>query len=142
MSNQVTVSNIFARALEIRSSNPNGDLKELRAQLVSEFSSGVFPSTAQLAIPEFDNVAPEEDWSAGLPVILRGIQTEDWNELAHGIVICLEQVENYPKESGREDDPRKEWRNRSKGIEEATDKTMTKWMPSDLMDLAKRSAKQ
>lgn len=142
MSNQVTVSDIFRRALEIRQSNPNANLKSLRSQIVSEFSGKPFPSTAQLTIPEYDNVAPEEDWTAGLPVVLRGIQTEDWTEIAHGIVISLEQVENYPKQSGREDDPAKEWRNRDKGIEEAEKKNMDKWMPEELMNLAKRSAKQ
>lgn len=142
MSNQTTVSDIFRRALEIRQANPNADIKNVKSQLVSEFSGKPFPSTAQLTIPEYDNIAPEEDWTAGLPVVLRGIQTEDWNEIAHGILISLEQVENYPKESGREDDPAKEWRNRDKGIAEAEKKNMDKWMPEELMNIAKRSAKQ
>lgn len=117
-------------------------MKDLKAQIVSEFTGTPFPSTDQLTIPEYDNIAPEEDWTAGLPVVLRGIQIEDWNEVAHGIVISLEQVENFPKESGREDDPRKEWRNRSNGIEEADARNLSKWMPEDLMNIAKRSAKQ
>ena len=142
MSNQSSVSDIFRRALEIRKSNPSGSIKDLKALIVSEFSGQPFPSPAFLTIPELDNIAPEEDWTAGLPVVLRGIQTEDWNEVAHGIIISLEQVENYPKQSGREDDPSKDWRNRQKGIEEANAKNMSKWMPEDLMNLAKRSAKQ
>ncbi|MBK8147484.1 MAG: hypothetical protein IPN69_25050 [Acidobacteria bacterium] len=142
MSNQSSVSDIFRRALEIRKSNPDGSIKDLKARIVSEFSGQPFPSPAFLTIPELDNIAPEEDWTAGLPVVLRGIQTEDWNEVAHGIIISLEQVENYPKQSGREDDPSKDWRNRHKGIEEANAKNMSKWMPEDLMNLAKRSAKQ
>lgn len=142
MSNQATVSDIFRRALEIRAGNPNGDFKSLKSQIVSEFSGKPFPATAQLTIPEYDNIAPEEDWTAGLPVVLRGIQTEDWNEIAHGIIISLEQVENYPKQSGREDDPAKEWRNRHKGISEAEEKNLSKWMPEDLMNMAKRSVKQ
>jgi hypothetical protein len=142
MSNQSTVSDIFRRALEIRASNPNGSIKDLTALIVAEFSGQPFPSPAFLTIPELDNIAPEEDWTAGLPVVLRGIQTEDWNEIAHGIIISLEQVENYPKQSGREDDPSKDWRNREKGIEESNAKNMSKWMPEDLMNLAKRSAKQ
>jgi hypothetical protein len=72
--------------------------------------------------------------------VLRGIQNEDWNELAQGIVISLEQVENYPKQSAREDDPVKEWRNRTAGIADAEEKAIDKWMPTDLMDIAKRSA--
>ncbi|MBK7705666.1 MAG: hypothetical protein IPJ30_07750 [Acidobacteria bacterium] len=142
MSNQSSVSDIFRRALEIRKSNPDGSIKDLKARIVSEFSGQPFPSPAFLTIPELDNIAPEEDWTAGLPAVLRGIQTEDWNEVAHGIIISLEQVENYPKQSGREDDPSKDWRNRHKGIEEANAKNMSKWMPEDLMNLAKRSAKQ
>lgn len=139
MSNQTTVSDIFRRALEIRQANPNGSFKDVRSQLVSEFSGREFPSTAQLTIPEYDNIAPEEDWTAGLPIVLRGIQTEDWTEIAHGIIISLEQVENYPKESGREDDPEKEWRNRTRGIAEAEAKNLSKWMPEDLMNVARRN---
>lgn len=139
MSNQPTVSDIFRRALDIRKSNPNGSYADLTSQLVSEFSGGAFPATAYLTIPEYDNIAPEEDWTAGLPVVLRGIQNEDWNDIAHGIIISLEQVENYPKESGREDDPAKEWRNRGKSIAEAEDKVTEKWMPEELMAVAKRN---
>lgn len=142
MSNQATVSDIFRRALEIRQANPNADFKDVKEKIVSEFSGKPFPAPAFLTIPELDNIAPEEDWTAGLPVVLRGIQREDWSEIAHGIMISLEQVENYPKESGREDDPEKNWRNRHKGIAEAEAKNLSKWMPEDLMNLAKKSSKQ
>ncbi len=142
MSNQSTVSDIFRRALEIRTANPNGDIKDVEDKIVSEFDGKPFPSPAFLTIPEYDNIAPEEDWTAGLPVVLRGIQTESWAEIAHGIIISLEQVENYPKESGREDAPEKEWRNRHKGIAEEEAKNMSKWMPEELMNMAKRSTKQ
>jgi hypothetical protein len=128
--------------LEIRVANPDGDLKDVRRQIVSEFGGGGFPSTAFLTIPEYDNITPEEDWTAGLPVIFRGIQNEDWDEVALGIVISLEQVENYPKQSLREDDPTKEWRNRNARIADAEDKVLDKWMPKDLMDIARRSVKQ
>lgn len=142
MNNQSTVADIFRRALEIRQTNPNASLKDLKSQIVSEFNGKPFPSTARLTIPEYDNIAPEEDWTAGLPVVLRGIQTEDWAEIAHGIVISLEQVENYPKESLREDAPEKEWRNRHRGIAEAEAKNLDKWMPEDLMNLAQRATKR
>ena len=141
MADQTTVSDIFRRALEMRTANPNASYKEVKAQIVSEFGGKAFPKTAYLTIPEYDNIAPEEDWTAGLPVVLRGIQTEDWAEIAHGIIISLEQVENYPKESGREDAPEKEWRNRHKGIAEAEEKNLSKWMPADLMNIAKRNVK-
>lgn len=140
MNNQPTVSDIFRRAMEIRETNSGISYKEIKSRLVSELSGKSFPNPAQLTIPEYDNVAPEEDWTAGLPIVLRGIQTEDWNEIAHGIIICLEQVENYPKESGREDAPEKEWRDRNKGIAEAEAKNLSKWMPEELLALAQKSA--
>lgn len=141
MSDQPTVTDIFKRALEIRKANPNGSYTEVKSQLINEFSGSSFPETAFLTIPEYDNIAPEEDWTAGLPVVFRGIQNEDWNDVVHGIIISLEQVENYPKESGREDDPAKEWRNRGKSIAEAEDKVIEKWMPEELMAMAKRNVK-
>jgi hypothetical protein len=141
MSDQTTVSDIFRRALEMRTTDPNASYKDVAKQIVSEFSGKPFPETAFLTIPEYDNIAPEEDWTAGLPVVLRGIQNQDWNDLADGIVISLEQVENYPKESGREDDPAKEWRNRTKGIATEEEKVLKEWMPADLMAMAKRNVK-
>jgi hypothetical protein len=139
MSTNTTVSNIFRRALEIRAGNPTASYKDLTAQIVNEFGGQSFPDPAFLTIPEYDNIAPEEDWSAGLPIVLRGIQTEDWKEIAAGIVISLEQVENYPKQSGREDDPDKEWRNRNRRIAGAEEKNLDKWMPEELMAMAKRN---
>ena len=141
MSDQPTVSDIFRRALEMRKSNPNASYNDVKAQIVSEFGDKPLPQTAFLTIPEYDNIAPEEDWTAGLPVVMRGIQNEDWNEIAHGIIISLEQVENYPKQSGREDDPDKEWRNRTKRIAGAEEKVLEEWMPADLMAMAKRNVK-
>ena len=141
MAEQATVSDIFRRALEMRKANPNASYKDVKSQIVSEFSGSPFPATSSLTIPEYDNIAPQEDWTAGLPVVLRGIQTESWEEIAHGIIISLEQVENYPKQSGREDDPQKEWRNRHKTISDAEEKNLSKWMPDELLAMAKRNVK-
>lgn len=141
MSEGPSVSDVFRRAQEIRAESPDVTFRQIETMLVSEFSGRAFPSPAFLTIPELDDVAPEEDWTAGLPIVLRGIQTEDWNDIAHGIVLSLEQVENYPKESGREDDPEKNWRKREKRISEVTRESVGKWMPEDLMNLAKRSSK-
>lgn len=138
MSNNPTVSDIFRRALEMRTAEPNASYAAVKDRLMSEFSGKAIPETAFLTIPEYDNIAPEEDWTAGLPIVLRGIQNNDWNDVIHGIIISLEQVENYPKQSGREDDPAKEWRNRGKSIAEAEDKVIEKWMPEELMAMAKR----
>lgn len=136
-----TVTDIFKRALEIRGNNSGGSFDDVRRQLMSEFDGKPFPETAYLTIPEYDNIVPEEDWTAGLPVVLRGIQNEDWDDVMHGIIISLEQVENYPKQSAREDDPVKEWRNRHKSIAEAEAKNLEKWMPEELMALAQRNVK-
>src|SRR2546421_2043002 len=124
MADEPTISDIFRRALEMRAASPNGSYKDLQDQIIREYSGGPFPQTAYLTIPEYDNIVPQEDWTAGLPVVLRGIQNEDWRDIALGIIISLEQVENYPKESGREDDPTKNWRNRTKRIAEAEDKVL------------------
>ncbi|HYP51298.1 MAG TPA: hypothetical protein VEQ34_10180, partial [Pyrinomonadaceae bacterium] len=70
MNNQPTVADIFRRALEIRQTNPNGSFKDVKSQIVSEFSGKAFPPTDRLTIPEYDNIAPEEDWTAGLPSVL------------------------------------------------------------------------
>ena len=141
MADNTTVSDIFRRAIELREKSPQGSYKDVKSQLVSEFKGGPLPSTDLLTIPEYDNIAPEEDWTAGLPIVLRGIQNEDWEEIAHGIIISLEQVENYPKQSGREDDPDKEWRNRHRSIAEAEGKNLEKWLPEELMAVAKRNTK-
>lgn len=141
MSKQPTVSDIFRRAQAIRAAAPNGSFTEVKEQIVSEYSAQELPAAAYLTIPELDEIAPQEDWTAGLPIVLRGIQNDDWQDVALGVIICLEQVENYPKESGREDAPEKNWRNRHKGIAEEEEKNMSKWMPDDLMNLARKNVK-
>ncbi len=88
-----SVADLFRRAQAIRSENPKAAYKEVAAQLVREFSGAPFPPTYNLTIPEQDARAPEEDWSAGLPLVLRGIQQKDWNGVAQGIVLSLEQTE-------------------------------------------------
>jgi len=127
--------------MEIRQANSGLSNKDLKERIISEYSGGPFPAPAFLTIPEYDNIAPEEDWTAGLPIVLRGIQNEDWNDVAQGILISLEQVENYPIQSGREDDPEKEWRNRGKGIAGAEEKVMSKWLPEELMAVAEKNVK-
>ena len=113
--------------------------KDIAAQIVREFYGGPFPPTYNLTIPEQDNRAPEEDWSAGLPLVLRGIQQQNWNDIAQGIVLSLEQVENYERQRGPEGS-RDKWHDRTKGVAEATAKGVGKWMPEELMKLAERSS--
>ena len=136
-----TVADLFRRAQAIHSENPNISYKEIKAQLVSEFKGQPFPSLDRLAIPEQDARAPEEDWSAGLPLVRRGIQFQDWKEIANGIVLSLEQTENYERQRGPLT-TRDEWHDRTTGIEDPLKKGVGKWMPEDLMKLAERNTKR
>src|SRR5436309_13150384 len=95
-----TVANLFRRAQAIRKENAQASYRDIAKQLMREYSSAPFPPTYNLTIPEQDARAPQEDWSAGLPLVLRGIQQKDWNDITQGIVLSLEQTENY--ESQRE----------------------------------------
>lgn len=134
-----TTADLFRRAQAIRQENPQGSYKDLSAQLVREFSGGPLPPTYNLTIPEQDARAPEEDWSAGLPLVLRGIQQQDWKEIALGIVLSLEQTENYER-TREPEGTRDKWHDRTRGIKGATEKGVGKWMPEDLVKLAERSS--
>src|SRR5712691_5590878 len=138
---QLSVADIFRRAQAIRSERPQSSYKQIKDQLVSELTGKPFPSLLNLTIPEQDARAPEEDWSAGLPLVRRGIQFQDWKEIADGIVLSLEQTENYERERGPEGD-RDEWHDRTVGIEESTKKAVSKWMPKELMKLAEKNTKE
>src|SRR5258706_16181518 len=116
---QPSVADIFRRAKAIRQSQPNTSYTRIKAQLAREYSGKPFPSLHNLTIPEQDARAPEEDWTAGLPIVRRGIQFQDWNEIADGIILSLEQTENYERERGPEGD-RDDWHDRTRGIEEPT----------------------
>jgi hypothetical protein len=135
---QTTAADLFRRAQAIHQDNPQTAYKDIAQQLVKEFSGGAFPPTHNLTIPEQDARAPEEDWSAGLPLVLRGIQQQDWNDVARGIVLSLEQTENYERARGAEGN-RDDWHDRSKGIRGAADKGVGKWMPEELVKLAERN---
>lgn len=138
---QPTVADIFRRAQAIRRDSPQTSYKQLKAQLASEFAGKAFPPLYNLTIPEQDARAPEEDWSAGLPLVRRGIQFEDWNEVASGIVLSLEQTENYESQRGAEG-TRDDWHDRSVGIDDAVAKGIGKWMPEELINLAERNTKK
>ena len=135
-----TVADLFRRAQAMRKENPQTAYREIAKQIVKEFSGGEFPPTYNLTIPEQDARAPEEDWSAGLPLVLRGIQQKDWAGVAQGIVLSLEQTENYERESGPEGN-RDDWHDRSKGIRGAVEKGVGKWMPEELIKLAEKSVR-
>lgn len=134
-----TVADLFRRAQAIRQENPQATYKDIAAAVVREFSGGPFPPTYNLTIPEQDARAPEEDWSAGLPLVLRGIQQQDWKGIAQGIVLSLEQTENYERQRGPEG-TRDKWHDRTRGIKSAIEKGVGKWMPEDLMKIAERNS--
>jgi hypothetical protein len=122
MSQQPTVADIFRRAQALRKENSDWSYKQLSSQLVKEFSGGPLPPLHNLTIPEQDDRAPEEDWTAGLPIVRRGIQFNDWNEIVSGILLSLEQTENYERARGPE------------GV--------GKWMPEELVALAEKQGKK
>ncbi len=138
---QSTVADIFRRAQALRQDHSDWSYKQVQDALVKEFSGGAFPPLYNLTIPEQDARAPEEDWTAGLPIVRRGIQYEDWNEVAAGIIICLEQTENYERARGPEGS-RDDWHDRNVGIDEAVAKGVGKWMPEELLALAERKGKK
>jgi hypothetical protein len=138
---QPTVADIFRRALQLKRERPQTAYKELKKVLLDEYRGAPFPDVNRLAIPEQDARAPEEDWSAGLPLMLRGIQTQNWEEIINGIMLSLEQTENYERQTGAPghgDD----WHDRTVGIDESLKKGVGKWMPEDLMRLAERQTKK
>jgi hypothetical protein len=137
---QQTVSDIFRRAQSLRRENPRDSYKEIKAQLLKEYEGAPFPPTDRLTIPEQDARAPEEDWTAGLPIVMRGIQQQDWKEVINGILLSLEQTENYEQQRGTQDQDT--WHDRTVGIKESLTKGVNKWMPEELMALAERQTKK
>jgi hypothetical protein len=138
---QSSVADIFRRAQALRREHPDWSLGQLKNQLVQLYSGAAFPPLHNLTIPEQDARAPEEDWTAGLPIVRRGIQFQDWKEVMDGILLSLEQTDNYERERGPEGD-RDEWHDREVGISEATAKGVGKWMPEELVALAEKQAKK
>lgn len=137
---QPSVADIFRRAQAIHTENPQASYKDIKVQLLKEFKGAPFPRADRLTIPEQDARAPEEDWTAGLPLVMRGIQQEDWKEVINGIVLSLEQTENYEQQRGTQDSDT--WHDRTVGISEPLKKGVGKWMPEELMALAERNVKK
>ena len=138
---QSTVADIFRRAQALRREHADYTLKQLKDLLVREYSGAPFPPLHNLTIPEQDARAPEEDWTAGLPIVRRGIQSQDWKEIVDGILISLEQTENYELERGAEGS-HDDWHDRSVGISDAVAKGVGKWMQDELVALAERHSKK
>jgi hypothetical protein len=126
-----SVADLFRRAQEIQRGNPQAAYKEIKDQLVREYKGQPFPPLYNLTIPEQDARAPQEDWSAGLSLVRRGIQFQDWGEIVDGIILSLEQTDNYEKQRGPEG-TRDDWHDRSRGIAEAESKAVGRWLPEEL----------
>ena len=138
---QTNVPDIFRRAQALLRENPGMSLKDLRSGLYREFNGSPMPPLHNVTFPEQDSRAPEEDWTAGLSLVLRGIQTEDWREIVNGIALSLEQTVRYERERGTigaADD----WHDRDAGIEGAIEKGVSKWMPEELRRLAEGAGKK
>ena len=138
---QTSVPDIFRRALELSRADEKLSLRDLRRRLFDEFKDSPMPPMANLTIPEQDARAPEEDWTAGLSLVRRGIQSEDWREIVNGIALSLDQTVRFERERGRmgqSDD----WHDRTVGIEGALNKGVSKWMPEELMRLAENAGKK
>lgn len=138
---QPTVSDIFRRAQALRKEHSDWSYKQVQEQLVNDFSGGPFPPLNTLTIPEQDARAPEEDWTAGLPIVRRGIQFQDWGEVVAGIILSLEQTENYERARGPEGE-HDDWHDRNVGIDDALAKGVGKWMPEELIALAEKRGKK
>lgn len=138
-SEQSTVADLYRRVQAIRREQHELSYKQLKDQLLKEWKGKPFPALHNLTIPEQDDRAPEEDWTAGLSLIRRGIQFQDWKDIVDGLVLSLELTENYERERGPEG-TRDDWHDRSRGIREAESKGVGKWLPEELMELAKRES--
>jgi hypothetical protein len=138
---QTSVPDIFRRALELARADEKLSLRDLRRRLYDEFKDSPLPPLENLTIPEQDARAPEEDWTAGLSLVGRGIQQGDWREVVNGIAMSLDQTLRFERERGapgRADD----WHDRTVGIEGALNKGVSKWMPEELMRLAEKAGKK
>jgi hypothetical protein len=136
-----SVPEIFRRGMAMARENTGLSLKDLRRRLYDEFNGSPMPPLSNLTFPEQDALAPHEDWTAGLSIVSRGIQREDWREIITGVAMSLDQTLRYERERGhmgQSDD----WHDRTTGIEGALDKGVSKWMPEELMRLAEQSTKK
>jgi hypothetical protein len=138
---QTGVPDIFRRALAMARENEGLSMRDLRRRLYEEFKDSPMPPLSNLTIPEQDDRAPEEDWTAGLSLVRRGIQQEDWREIVNGISLSLDQTLRFERERGTlgQSDV---WHDRTVGIEGALQKGVGKWMPEELMRMAEKAGKK
>ncbi|MFL6282433.1 MAG: hypothetical protein ACJ74Q_04630 [Pyrinomonadaceae bacterium] len=136
-----SVPEIFKHAMSLARADAGLSLRDLRRRLYEELKGSPMPPLSNLTFPEQDGLAPHEDWTAGLSIVRRGIQREDWREIITGVAMSLDQTLRYERERGtlgQSDD----WHDRTTGIEGALQKGVSKWMPEELMKLAERASKK
>jgi hypothetical protein len=138
---QTTVPDIFKRALELARADASTPLRDVRRRLLEEFQGSPIPPLRNLTFPEQDDLAPHEDWTAGLSIVRRGIQNEDWQEIITGIMMSLDQTLRYSRDRGRAGSA-DSWHDRSVGIRGAIEKGVSKWMPDELVRLAERKTRE
>ena len=138
---QPTVSDVYRRAQALLTENAGLSMKDLRSRLAGEYRGAALPPLRTLSIPEQDARAPEEDWSAGLSIVGRGIQQENWAEVINGVLMCLDQTVRFERERGRPGSA-DDWHDRTVGIRGQMEKGVGKWMPEELMRMAERAAKK
>jgi hypothetical protein len=123
-----TVAEIFRRAELLRKQNSPASYKQIQAELCKEYAGRPFPSVNNIAIDEAEGRAPVEESTAGLPIIKRGIDSKDWSSICEGVVLTLEQIEQYEHEHGSQGS-NDAWHDRLHGIERATETGISKWLP-------------
>ncbi len=138
---QTSVPDIFKRALELAREDSSRPLRDVRRRLLDEFKGSPIPPLHNLTFPEQDDLAPHEDWTAGLSIVRRGIQNEDWQEIITGVMMSLDQTLRYSRDRGTAGSA-DAWHDRSVGIRGAIEKGVGKWMPEELVRLAERSTKK
>jgi hypothetical protein len=95
-----TVEGLFRRAQALRNQRPQASYEEIRVELCEECTGRPFPPADKIAFSEADAKGPIEESSAGLGLVKRGIQERDWGEVCRGVVLSLEQIEQYETQRG------------------------------------------
>ena len=104
------LSLIFFDALKQRLEQPDWSQTDKRSPRKGILWRG-FSAAFQFDHSQQDDRAPEEDWTAGLPIISSRDSVSGLKEVADGIILSLEQTENYELARGPEGD-RDDWHDR------------------------------
>lgn len=130
-----TVGDLFRRARVLKSRDREATYQEIGSELCEEYTGRPFPPADKVTIGGADARGPIEEYTSGLALVERGIQTRDWGEICRGVVLSLEQIENYEKQRGVRVNF-DEWHDRLDGIRGATEAGVSKWLPEELNNAA------